>query len=233
MGRLAVIRQKFLQLYKTSPRLAVYSVVIGLAGLLLIVGGITHMFRQSRFTQLIKNDGLYVSTDVVDGYEQVYYDYENVRVYVTDSKVNHSQPAKSKNYIVWVENNGLNSQLVLYDLLTKSTQTIARSGNNLRPNIYDNRIVWEKWYGSTPMIYYFDGIHTQRIKTPSGTAVRPVLNKDQIAYAVQDENGAWKSVVQDVLSGEVKVVAEGDESIAWPHFYQDKLFTKIDEEFIK
>jgi len=174
-----------------------------------------------QLAQYLQNNALDVTTDTVDGYQQVYYHYQGQKVYITGAVYNHTHPAASGEYVVWeglADNHG---QIYLYDVLTDALIRIVSPGTSENPSLFQDSVVWEEWLNDSWQIFYYNGFTIQQVSVDNVPSVRPSINAHQVIYAEQFPT-YWQTISYDIASGQRTVIMQGDESsTAYPHFAPD------------
>ncbi len=176
---------------------------------------------------------LNIGVESVSGYQQVYYLYNDVKVFITNNQRNHTQPAISGRYVTWTETVEGFPQIVLYDLLDKTILQITQTGTNLSPSIWGNKIVWEGVNRGLQQVFYFDGTEIYQISHDS-TSLRPKIQDNKIVYAQYTGKSGkeWQVVLYDLAEpapgNRYKVIKEGGESDSWPSFVDGQIKTTID-----
>lgn len=183
--------------------------------------------RQELASYLATNS-LNVGAQSVDGYQQVYYLYNGVQVFITKDQHNHTQPVVSGKYIAWVETIEGFPQIVLYDSLDKTTLRVTQTGTNISPSLDGNRIVWEGANKGVQQVFYFDGAEIYQISRGK-TALRPKIHGNTIVYAqyAGTPGKEWQVITYDlanpVVDDRYKIIYEGGESQSWPSFVGDQI----------
>ena len=183
--------------------------------------------QKSEFLDYIKTNKLQVGTKLIEGREQVFYEYKGKRTYVTNDQVNHLSPRSSGKYVVWQNESQGQSQIILHDLESRTNLQLSLLGNNTVPYIDGTAIAWQGQLGGKNVIFYFDGVHVTKI---SGTypAIRPFVSRNQVLYAQQISatKDIWQTVLYDGDARQAKVVIEGSANEAsWPRFEGDQIKT--------
>lgn len=175
----------------------------------------------------LEQHNLRVGTDDDGDYQQVFYLYENQKIYVTNESSNHTNAISKGRFIVWLETpyQQNSSLLYQYDVLSRTKTQLTFYGTAERPDMYENKVVWEDRNGDEPEIHYFDGNKITRISNNEYPSVRPAIYKNRIAYAQQISTTEWRVMVYDTLTQKERVFIWGGSNIAWPSFNGDKLVT--------
>jgi hypothetical protein len=163
-------------------------------------------------------------------FQHVYYEHGGKRHVVGKDEVSSVSPVVHKEFITWVEVVEGKGQVVLYNIFDKSKVHLTRSGNNQSPYVWNGKVVWEKWSEQGPQIYYYDGAFSKQVSKVYDST-KPVLENDVIAFAQQITTKQWRVVQVDLTKNVESIVASGDATSAWPHFYNGKLRTQANEYF--
>ena len=173
----------------------------------------------SELTTYLAHNSLQLGTQIVDGYEQIYYTYNGRQVFITSSSYNHVYQSASGAYVTWEGVFGDGGQIYLYNVLTQSTVQLSDHGTNSEPFIFTNQVVWRSWDGQHWQINYYNGSTVQQITNANTSSVRPSTNGQQIIFAQQVATNDWKALSYDIASGQTSLIREGDEaSTAYPTF---------------
>ncbi len=180
----------------------------------------------------LQTNNLPVGAESVDGFQQVYYIHNGVKVFVTKDRRNHMKPVTSGRYVSWSEVINGFPQIVLYDFLDKTRIQITQTGTNLDPDIWGDKIVWEGTSGGLQQVFYFDGTEVAQI-SHDYMSVRPKIKDNNIIYAqyIPDEVDQWR-VISHIIDGSRgvnpdQVIVQGGEEIAWPRFDGENIKTTL------
>lgn len=177
----------------------------------------------------LKDNSLEVGAESIDGYQQIYYIYDDLKFFVTKNQRNHTQPVVSGKNIAWVETIDGFPQIFLYDVIEKTSLQITQTGTNVSPDISGDKIVWEGLQDGVQQVFYYDGFELYRLSS-NYTSLRPKIKKDIAVFAqyTGEEDKPWRvisydlsRVGQEVLEGQDppdKVIKEGYEPDSWPSF---------------
>ena len=176
-------------------------------------------------------------TETVEGYQQVYYLFDDKKVFVTSDNMNHTNPISSGQYVVWLgSTDSTFAQVYLYDVMTNTTLQLSGLSNNTYPDMYANRVVWQQWVGGGWQVMYYDGL--QVLQVSEGTSsFRPRIYGDTIVYTTYnttDSQTPWHVIDYDTQSQESSLILKtADSTQAWPHFTQKgELSTKYDLNYL-
>jgi hypothetical protein len=237
MGRLkqrSLTARLLYQLRLWAPPLVISATVIVGVNLTFATPGPT----PTEMEKYLQTTDLVTHSEVVDGYQQVYYYYNQEKVFVTNDTTNHTNPKNSGRYIVWLgSTNDLPQQVYLYDLLTNTTLRLSGFGTNSSADLDGNQVVWEQWSNNSQQIAYYDG--TQVIQISSGqNCYRPRISGDKIVYVQRvpnDPDGkVWHVIEYDTGSDQSSLVLKTDDGAkAAPHFNaKGQLVTDYDLDYL-
>jgi hypothetical protein len=175
----------------------------------------------------ISENKVRVGSESINGYQQVYYIYDNVQVFITDGKRNHTGALISGQNVVWVETIEGFPQIVVYDLLEKTRTQVTQTGTNLSPALFGNKVVWEGLFDGVGQIFYFDGIDFKQLSS-GNLSLRPSIKDSQVIYTQHMGNNMWRVLSQDATTNAPPtVVKEGTEQDSWPHFDGETIKTNL------
>lgn len=161
-----------------------------------------------------------------DGYEQVFYRYNNQTVQLSSAPYNHVYAISSGQYIVWEGIVGVFSQIFLYDVLSGNMVQLTSAGTNTEPSVFNKTVVWRHWDGNTWDVYYYDGFGVRQITDSAHPCVRPSTNGVKIIYAEQIDTDLWRAQSYDIVTGQTDTIREGDTvTTAYPHFSGNTVVT--------
>jgi hypothetical protein len=155
-----------------------------------------------------------VGTDIVDGYQQVYYMSQNGKTYITSGARNHTKPSFSGDWIVYNEIINGAGQIMLCYAPSNTTTQLTYSSTNQNMSLDGTKAVWERWVVDRWQIFFFNGASIQQV-TSGNVSVRPSISGDSIAYAQQSNLGLWTAYKYSIGTGLAVPVGVG-ESAAWP-----------------
>lgn len=177
----------------------------------------------------LKKGNIPVFSDSVEGYQQIFYRFNNVKVYISSNQQNHINPVSSGKYVSWAEIINGTNQLFLYDLLEKTKIQLSFSGTNFNQSMDGDRVVWERVVNEKTQIYYFDGTSSKQISYEHDSQ-RPRIKGGQIVFAQRLDNKKWRNMLYTIDSNKLTVISEVEGgSNAHPHFTGDDIKTKIYE----
>lgn len=172
-------------------------------------------------SEYLASGSVEVGTEDIEGYQQIYYLYQDKKTFITQGSVNSTLPDSHGDYIVYRKSiNGLD-QIFLYDILADSTVQLTMTGNNTNPRVDEGKVVWEGWDGETWQIFYFNGESTKQI-TDGVTSVNPDIDGGNIVYARRDASG-WRTVLLMTSNNKTYDVQVGDEA-KYPRIKNGKIF---------
>jgi hypothetical protein len=163
-------------------------------------------------TYVINND-VEVGEETVNGYRQVYYIFNDEKVFVSNFKMKNSRhPKVNKEYMVWItEVNGA-GQIFLYHIPTDTTTALTNSSTNLDPEVDDmGRVVWRRWIDEKWQIFFFDGVSIKQL-TEGDVSVDPDIDNGLIVFSRQDKDKNWRSFRFNISNKQVDLLLSGQES---------------------
>ena len=173
----------------------------------------------SELATYLTSHQLAIGSQVVDGYSQIYYTYNDKQIFVTSTGYNHVYASASGPYVTWEGVFGEGGQIYQYNVLTQALVRLSDSGTNSEPFIFANQVVWRSWDGHYWQIKYYDGSSVQQITNDAVSSVRPSTNGQKIIYAKQRGVNDWLAMSYDVASGQTGTLKQGDEATtAYPAF---------------
>lgn len=235
MGRLR--RKRGNALYWAIRLWAVPVVIAGASVLVVNLAFASTAPTPTELEVFLEDAQLIPHTETVEGYQQVYYLFNDKKVFVTSDNMNHTNPISSGRYIAWLgSSNSTTSQVYLYDVMTNTTLQLSGLSTNTYPDISGNHVVWQQWVDDGWQVMYYDGL--QVIPISDGvSSFRPRIFGDKIAYAtydVSDSQAPWHVIEYDTQSRESSVVlSTADSTLAWPHYSsKGELITKYDLNYL-
>lgn len=131
----------------------------------------------------LQNNKLIIGSQTLDGYSQVYYVYNDQKIFVTKGNTNHAASKVSGQYITWISpNDGPEQQVYLYDALNKVTLRLSSYGTNAAVAMSGSRVVWSKWVDERWQLFYYNGFESVPITTLDGSASRVRMKNNIIVY---------------------------------------------------
>jgi len=221
-----------------------WSASLLIAGLLFI--GVRPILAQqldAGLSDYIKANDLQVGTEVVSGYQQVFYTYQGSKHFITNESRNSRSPFTNGRYVAYVSDYNEAGQIFLYDTISDSKTQLTFLGTNLNPRVdYKGRVVWEGWDGNTWQIFFFDGLSTKQLTT-GDTSLNPDFSDDYISYGRRDITDTWRAVVYsindnksvDVTTGEKArnpKIKNGDIYLAAESLAEEKFSLSVDDLFL-
>jgi beta propeller repeat protein len=195
-------------------------------GLLLISLPKTTEPSRSELDEYLSKNSLAIGMETVNGYQQIYYLYNDVKVYLTQGNVNHTSPRISKEYVTWQEIYDGNPQIVLYNLLDKTRLQLTNSGYNGDQSLESNRVVWERVQANTTQIYLYDGKSVRQLSKEA--SIRPSIKGDIVIYAQNVSGNTWQTIAQNISDNSTRIISKGDElSSGYPMFVGDQIKTRL------
>lgn len=184
---------------------------------------------KAALSDYLKKGSLKVKAEPIDGYQQVYYLYNDVKVYVSSGEQNHTNPSIGDEYITWLEPINGSSQVILYNLLDKTRTQLSFSGSNGFPRTSKGRVVWQRIIDEKPQIYLYDGVIVKQL-TKDYSSTKADIKDDTVIFTQELAEGKWKTVSYNVVNEQQTTIAEGDISISYPHFVGDQIKVHLYEQ---
>lgn len=168
--------------------------------------------KQMNLSSYLQLSNVEVGSEVIDGYNQVYYIFDDDKKFITEGAVNSTLAVSSGEFIAFRKSLTGGDQIFLYSLLVEQTIQLTNSGNNTNPKVSKNgTVVWEGWTQNGWQIFVFD--RTKIIQLTSGDlSINPDIEGDYVIYARRDIAGTYRSVVYSIARGEAKEVTTGIKS---------------------
>ena len=170
--------------------------------------------EQANLAQYLIANDVEVSSEVVNGYHQVYYVFEGEKTFITEGNLNATSPASAGEYVVYRRNTGAGGDnTFLYHIPTAATIQLSGSSNNANPKVARNgQVVWEGWVEDRWQVFIFDGVSVRQV-TSGEAAIDPDIEGSWLVYRQKDENGrgGWRVRLYDLLEGVVTDLGEGME----------------------
>jgi len=186
--------------------------------ILIIVVGLLLTFRPeafaqtSSFQQALMNENVSVGVETIDGYPQIYYIYNDIKTYITDTKHTNSDPQIDKENIVWMSQINGRWQIFFYNALTRQIISLTNSGNNVNPKINSGNVVWEGWVDGAWQIFFFNGISVQQL-TDGDPSMNVFIEGDYISFARKDTfTQTWRALVYSVSRKTAHEIVSGIEA---------------------
>jgi hypothetical protein len=196
--------KKFIQLWGIPIFVAI--------ALFLVIRPTLAQFVESGETTLfsfLQSNSVVVGNESVEGYNQVYYVFQNQKKFITEGGVNSTLPHTVGEYIVYRKSEVGGDQIYLYNLLTEQTTRLTYSGNNTNPRVSkEGKVVWEGWTDDAWQIFFFDGIKIIQL-TSGDMSINPEVENDYVIYTRRDIAGTYRSVVYSISRAEAKEITTG------------------------
>lgn len=142
----------------------VFSSIFILAILFLYLFFAKPKIQTSDFQKYLDQNNLITGSEVIDGYEQIYYVYKAKRNFVTDGQINRDKPAASGRYIVFREFWNGQSQIVRYDLLEKTRLQLSFFSVNSEATVdREGKVTWKGQRENQMLWYRFDGSNVKAL----------------------------------------------------------------------
>lgn len=163
-------------------------------------------------SEYLLTNSLKVGTDSIEGYTQVYYEYNGSRKYITLGNISKRMPVSNGEYIAFVSDIDGMGQVFLYNVLTESIVQLTFSGMNLNPKIDSKgRVVWEGWTSgdTTWQIYFFDGKSIEKL-TNGDLSLNPEISGEFIVYGRRNVSGTWTATLYSISDKKTIDISVGE-----------------------
>ena len=177
-----------------------------------------------QLAEYLQTNQLFVSSEAINGFQQIFYSFGDSKVFLTEGNTNHSRPISSREYVTWLETIEGTNQLFLYNVITKSKLQLTGYSVNQNQVMDGNRVAWETWVNDRWQIMYYDGFTVRQLSS-GDTAVRAAINGNKIVYAQQKTISVWDILLYDVSTNQTEIIKTTDEQNAWPRFDGDEIKT--------
>ena len=189
-------------------------------------GGIT-------LSDYLKSNNVEVGSEEKNGYRQIYYIWNDNKVFITDTNYTNSDPVTDKENIVWIAQMDSGWRVFMYNILSGTTVQLTQTGINVNPRISGNSVVWEAqnekgvW-----QVDLFDGKSVKQI-TQGDMSLNPDIEGGYIAYGRKDAVG-WRGSLYSIKEGKEVDISTG-ENAKEPKLKNGKIYLLADsggkEEF--
>jgi hypothetical protein len=164
---------------------------------------------ETTLTSYLQGNNVEVGDESIEGYNQVYYVFNNEKKFITAGSPNSTFPHTAGEYIVYRKSEIGGDQIYLYNLLTEQTLRLTYSGNNTNPRVSKGgKVVWEGWTDEAWQVFLFNGIKVSQITT-GDLSISPDIEDDFIVYSRRDIAGTYRSVVYSISRKEAKEITTG------------------------
>jgi Tol biopolymer transport system component len=175
---------------------------------------------------------LVVGTQVVGDRQQVFVEREGIRRFITNDERNHLSPQLGGSKLVWTEEQGGSSQVVVYDLVSKERVQLSQLRSNSAPVTDGSIVAWQGLSGDEWSVYVYD-TKNPGVKKLSGNdpAIRPFVYEGKVLFTKQidKQSDMWQTVLYDSSNGELRSVTEGTAAeAAYPRFENGQIKTGLE-----
>jgi len=180
----------------------------------------------TELAQYLQQHQLYVYSQPVKGYLQVFYDYNGQHIQLTDESYNHASLSSSGRYVVWEGFIGTGRQIFLYDVLTGAQLQLSGSGINKSPSIAGQVVTWQAWDGKNWQIMYYNGLLTQQLTGGDTSNASATTDGQRIAYVEDVGSNHVRAQLFTLATGQTTTLREGDLiTTGYPRFQASGLVT--------
>lgn len=130
-------------------------------------------------------------------YPQIYYLYNNVKTFITNSNYTNGAPDAQGEWITWMSEIDGTWQIFLHNILSQTTVQLTRWGNNVNPKVSKGNVAWEGWVQSPTDSNYDNwqifvyGEDTIRQITQESASIHPDIEGDYVAFSQKTEAETW------------------------------------------
>jgi hypothetical protein len=172
--------------------------------------------EQQEFVDYINSNDVEVGSEVVDGFNRVYYLYQGDKRYITSDGINAIQPDSKREYIAYVAQINGQGQIFLHNLLTNQSSQLSFSSTNLEPKVDINgNIAWEGWEKESGkwQVFIFDGTKVAQLTT-GDLSMNPDIEDKTLVYSRKDSSGFWRAVLYSLDDEKTIDITLGDKARA-------------------
>lgn len=159
----------------------------------------------------LKTDNVTVGSETIEGYTQVYYVFNNEKVFITQGSVNSNLPVTDGEMIVYRKSLAGGDHIFLYDLLTDQTVQLSSSGHNTNPDIDGKNVVWEGQVGGNWQIFLYNGMKVDQL-TNGEISINADIEGDYVVFSTKDITGTWRSMIYSIANKKAKEITIGESS---------------------
>jgi len=164
--------------------------------------------QETDFADYLLSNNVEVESEVVNGYHQVYYIFQDNKTFITNGSFNSTLPDTEGEYIVYRKSMNGVDQIFLYNLVNQLTIQLTASGNNTNPRISQGKVVWEGWTNDGWQVFFFDGKSVRQLTT-GDLSMNPEIEGDNIIYGRKDVTETWRAVVYSISRNETQDITTG------------------------
>lgn len=191
-----------------------------ISGLPFLVGVAVFAFARPAFAEFVVEsanitrapdpNGVTVGSEVGENdFRQIYYEYADNKVFITNSNYTNGEPETDGKSVVWMgQEGGANWHIFLYNIISEETTQLSNSSNNANPKISKGKVVWEGWADGGWQIFLYDGIRVTQL-TSKGVSVNPGIDGDYVVYGTK-ESGVWRTVAYSLPGKKATDVTVGE-----------------------
>lgn len=145
-----------------------------------------------------------VDSETVNDYQQVYYQSNGQKIFITGGNSNHRMPNQEGDYITYVQDINGAGQIFRYHIPTQTTVQLTFNSTNLQPAVdASGHIAWESWVDETQkwQIFYFDGARILQL-TSGDISVNADIENDIVVFDRFDRiTDLWRTVAKSMPDG--------------------------------
>ena len=170
--------------------------------------------QQSSLSDYLTSSDVIVGEETIDGYRQVYYEYQGQKTFITGGGLNNHDPVTAGKYIAYLKNIEGAAQIFLYNILSGTTIQLTNTGVANSPRVSkEGNVVWEGWVDENQkwQIFSFDGTSVRQITT-GDLSINPSIEGDKVVYARRDLAGLWRGSIYSLFAKEEKDITLGNKT---------------------
>src|SRR3989344_3729065 len=100
--------------------------------------------QQSSLSDYLTSSDVIVGEETIDGYRQVYYEYQGQKTFITGGGLNNHDPVTAGKYIAYLKNIEGAAQIFLYNILSGTTIQLTNTGVQILPEFRKKAMLFGK-----------------------------------------------------------------------------------------
>ena len=169
----------------------------------------------------LKSNNVGIGSEEKNGYRQIYYTYNENKVFITDTNYTNSQPVTEKEYIAWQAQIDNGWRIFLYHIPTNITTELTQSGNNVNPQVSGGKVAWERQVDGVWQIFLFDGTKIYQL-TQGDMSLNPDIEGNVIVYGRKDLSG-WRASAYSLIEKKEVDITTG-ETVKFPKLIDGQIY---------
>lgn len=148
------------------------------------------------------------------------------RTRVTSQSGDSSRPVIQGNYIVWWGNYGI----YIYNIQTKETKILSRSGHFYDPKVYGDKVVWDEArnvIGTYVYDVYMYDISTDQVvpltEIDDRSHSEPAIFEDRVVWS-QYENDSYKLYMYEISSKKTTLIHSSKDYFSGISFFGNRIY---------